>query len=192
MDIIAISIEDMRNWGCPNCGYQSGYSYISVPGASTWTCGECGYGFIVLASGVMISPLGVGSGKGPTIYPKITEHPRKGTPSHGKPDKQPAGGGEFFKSRGIGVDMCTCFVCTNKKLPTTMNNIAAFVQCRKAGERVVALFQRGARLDYREREPDYVQVKIGACDKHLPNLRRLDDLTHDGVITQERINQARV
>lgn len=102
--VIAISNEDMQKWGCPNCGYRSGYSHISGQGASDWTCGECGYSFIILAKGVTVSPFGVGSGKGPAIYPKLSEHPRKGTPSHGTPDKRPEGGGEFFKSRGIGLD----------------------------------------------------------------------------------------
>jgi hypothetical protein len=37
-----------------------------------------------------------------------------------------------------------------------------------------------------------VQVKIGACDSHLVNLQKLDELTRDGVITHARINEARV
>ena len=34
-----------------------------------------------------------------------------------------------------------------------------------------------AVLDYRPRESNWVQVKVGACDKHLPNLQRLEELT---------------
>lgn len=64
------------------------------------------------------------------------------------------------------------------------------MQGKAAGERVVAMFQRGARLDYREHEPDYVQVKIGACDKHLANLQKLDQLAGKGIITQEMVHQA--
>lgn len=71
-----------------------------------------------------------------------------------------------------------------------LNNIAAFVQCKEAGERVVAMFPQGAWLDYRDYEPDRVQVKIGACDKHLPNLQKLYELTREGVITNAHINEA--
>jgi len=72
------------------------------------------------------------------------------------------------------------------------NNIAAFVQCKDAGQRVVDMFKHGAWLDYRVSEPDRVQVKVGACDKHKKNLQKLDELTSsaDGVITSEMIETA--
>ena len=70
-----------------------------------------------------------------------------------------------------------------------LNNIAAFVQGKTAGERVVAMFKTGARLDYRDYEPDRVQVKIGACNRHKANLERLDGLTSDGVLTQDMVTQ---
>jgi hypothetical protein len=59
-------------------------------------------------------------------------------------------------------------------------DLAAFVEGKDGGERVVEMFERAgatACLDYREREPNWVQVKIGACQHHLPALERLYDLT---------------
>lgn len=114
----------------------------------------------------------------------VGQHPREGIPKHGRPDQRPEGGGDYFRSRGVGMDHTPgCFVCGGA--PGFYSNIAAFVQCRAAGERVVAMFTQGARLDYREFEPDRIQVKIGACEEHLPNLRVLDQLA--GVITTEAL-----
>lgn len=190
--VIVVSAKELQEFGCPHCGYRSGYTSISSGGAAVWTCGseECGKTCCILVGGVTKSPIGFGG-----FHPELQVHPRRGVPSHGRPDKKPDGGGEFFRSRGIGLDDCTCFVCgthdRDEQGHVMLNNIAAFVQCREAGERIVAMFLQGARLDYRDFEPDRVQVKIGACDSHLANLQKLDELTRDGVITAVRINEAR-
>lgn len=190
--IIAISVEELKQFGCPYCGYRSGHSPVSVGGAAVWKCGseDCGKTSCILAEGVTVSPIGFGE-----FYPKLQEHPRKGTPSHGQPDKRPNGEGEFFRSRGIGLDNCECFICGTHDRDGEdhmyLHNIAAFVECKESGERVVTMFDRGARLDYREYEPDRVQVKIGACDKHLTNLEKLNELTKDGIITTSRIAKAK-
>ena len=105
--------------------------------------------------------------------------------------------GEWFRSRGIGLDRCRCFVCGDDRRgeatcgnPFVVHNIAAYVNDKGAGERVVEMFGGGARLDYREHEPNYVQVKVGACDLHLPNLQCLHELCKDGRITPELITEA--
>jgi hypothetical protein len=134
-----------------------------------------------LGEGVVKSPIGFGS-----HYPELQPHPRRGIQSHGRPDTRPEGGGEFFNPRGIGTDTTPgCFVCGGAS--GLYANIAAFVQCREAGERVVQMFQQGARLDYRDYSPDRVQVKVGACKQHLPNLQSLNNATYQagGVITDE-------
>lgn len=162
---------------------------VSSGDAATVSCGECGQTCVVLAPGVTTSPIGLGRGSEPATYPELQDHPRRGTPAHGRPDQQPDEGGEFFRSRGVGLDQTPgCFICGGHD--DLRNNIAAFVQCKEAGERIVAMFDAcrgGARLDYREYEPDRVQVKIGACDTHLDQLRRLHDETQDGRITSERL-----
>lgn len=190
--VIAVSVTELNLFGCPHCGYRSGSSLLSFGGAATWRCGsnECGKTSCILAEGLTKSPIGFGD-----FYPTIQDHPRRGVPSHGNPDAKPEGGGEYFSSRGIGVDVCPCFVCGEVRCsPTSMNlvlnNIAAFVRCKEAGERVVRLFRGWARLDYREYEPDRVQVKVGACEKHFINLQKLDGLVKDGVITEEKIRVA--
>lgn len=190
--VIAVSVKELQEFGCPFCGYRSGYTPISGGRAAVWTCGseECGKTCCVLGEGITKSTIGFGD-----FYPELQAHPRRGIPSHGRPDKKPDSEGEFFRSRGVGLDNCTCFVCgthdRDGKGHTMLNNIAAFVQGKEAGERVVAMFSQGAWLDYRDFEPDRVQVKIGACDSHLVNLQKLDELTQDGIITADRINEAR-
>ncbi len=188
---IAISINDLKLFGCPHCGYRSGYRSVSGQGSSVWRCGseECGKFCCVLAEGITKSTIRFGS-----HFPELQDHPRRGIPCHGNPDKKVGASGEFFRSRGIGVDECTCFVCGINDRDgyghNYLHNIAAFVQCKVAGERIIALFQQGARLDYREHSPDRVQVKIGACDSHLTNLQKLDKLTQGGVISLGRIKEA--
>lgn len=108
----------------------------------------------------------------------------------GRPDSQPVDGGEFFGARGIGADSTPgCFVCGGAEGLYT--NVAGFVQGKAAGERVVAMFRTGARLDYREYEPDRVQVKVGACEQHVEQLRTLRQATlAEGRITPTMIDSA--
>lgn len=186
--MIAVSNEEMERWGCPHCGYRSGSMNISCGGSGIWRCGECTRSSCVLAPGVTEAAFTVGDNE----QPKLQDHPRRGIPSHGRPDKRPEGHGEsaeFFHARGIGTDITPgCFVCGGDK--GYYSNIAAFVQCKEAGERVVKLFARGARLDYRDFEPDRVQVKVGACEKHKPNLEALCSLVVPGILTYEIVQAA--
>ncbi len=73
-------------------------------------------------------------------------------------------------------------------------DMASFVENQEAGKRVVELFEtEGSKafLDSRPSEPNRVQVKIGACKQHLPNLQRLRELTKaSGTITREMIQEA--
>lgn len=189
-DILAIAAADHGAYGCPYCGFRSGSFTMTVGCAAASRCGECGRQCIVLGDGLTISPIGVGRGDAPAIHPTLGPHPRAGIPAHGRPDDRPPEGGEYFAPRGIGVDRTPgCFVCGGAD-DDLRDNIAAFVQCRAAGERIVAMFKRGARLDYRDYEPDRVQVKIGACAEHVPQLRRLYDETLRGVITQDIADSA--
>ena len=73
-------------------------------------------------------------------------------------------------------------------------DMASFVESQKAGQRVVELFNtEGSKafLDFRPSEPKWVQVKVGACEQHLPRLQRLRELTGtSGTITREMIQEA--
>jgi hypothetical protein len=182
---IAVAFKEFEESGCPYCGYRSGSSPISGGGTSIFICGECNGTCAILAEGVTRSTIGFG-----VHFPELVAHPRRGIPKHGSPDTPPEQGGEHFNSRGLGLDITSgCFVCGG--IEDMYSNIAAYVQNKQAGERVVAMFQHGAWLDYRNFEPDYVQVKIGACDHHRANLELLDKLTHEngGVITTEIVQQ---
>ena len=58
--------------------------------------------------------------------------------------------------------------------------MSALVLAQSAGERIVAMFEAigaNAWLDYRESQPNWIQVKVGACPEHEPNLRLLFELT---------------
>ena len=99
---------------------------------------------------------------------------------------------ERFATRGIiGTDHTPgCFVCGGKS--GLHKNISAFIESKTSGKRIVSMFNgKGVRLDYREREPDYIQVKIGVCRKHENELKKLHGLTRDaGVITEGMIRKA--
>ena len=112
-------------------------------------------------------------------------------------DDQRYGESVPFRSRGIGLDVTPgCFVCGTKIRSKAaaeigndyLNNIAAFVENKSDGEKIVSWFEQGAFLDFREHEPNWIQVKIGACDKHLPNLEKLYKLT----LTHEVIRECMI
>ncbi len=168
-----LALDEVHAFGCPSCGYRSGTMPMSCVGAAVWRCGDCGASCLVLAEGLTAVPDAWVNERGLPVQP----HPRRGIPAHGRPDAQPALGGELFSPRGLGTDWSPgCFVCGGAAGPYA--NVAAFVECRVAGERVVAMFPRGgAWLDYREREPDRVQVKVGACAAHAGSLRALMRVT---------------
>jgi hypothetical protein len=82
-----------------------------------------------------------------------------------------------FGPRGLGSDACPgCFVCGTGKIGAgyeMLDNFAAFVASKEEGEEIVSWFGGRARLDYRSSEPNWIQVKVGACKKHVPNLEQL-------------------
>lgn len=86
---IAISPKELHEFGCPYCGYQFGYASMgAIGGGGVWLCGDsgCGRSCVVLSEGVTKSPVGFRYGE-EIIYPELQEHPRRGIPAHGKPDK---------------------------------------------------------------------------------------------------------
>lgn len=94
-------------------------------------------------------------------------------------------------SRGTGKEFnLSCFVCIGEM--TLRENLSFFVYSRQEGECAEALFGFGARLDYREFEPDWIQVKVGACDKHITNLDSLhQQLAEYKHITADIVKKAR-
>jgi hypothetical protein len=98
-----------------------------------------------------------------------------------------------FRPRGIGLDSVpACFVC-GEPLHGYSPNIAAFVRSKEEGEEIVSWFKGRARLDYRPSEPNWIQVKLGCCDAHKPQLEQLYATTAQyGRIRQRDIEELMV
>ena len=98
----------------------------------------------------------------------------------------------LFSLGGLGIGRTPgCFVHGGEE--KLYNDLSGFVQTEEIGEKFVGLFQgKGASLDCRENEPHLIQVKIGACDKHLPNLYYLYYLSQSfATLNKEMIDMAR-
>jgi hypothetical protein len=180
MNNIAVSWNDYEKHGCVKCGCAYCYSQgFSGGGASPVTCGECGERFVILVDGLKKSTVGFGSSEGSVVYPELQEHPRKGIPKHSyiRPDVKPDGGGEYWSPRGIGYDL------------------SGFVKSKEAGERIVKMVEKvigktpNTWLDYREDEPNWIQVKVQEYDGF--DLKKLQQsCLKDGIITEERLREA--
>lgn len=93
-------------------------------------------------------------------------------------DDQEFGKSLVFSPRGIGSDSCPCcFVCGTNEPSPVMSNIAAFVASQADGQEIVKWFNNQARLDFRQHQPNWIQVKVGTCKKHYPNLEILYERT---------------
>ena len=192
-------------WGCPNCGYNKATILEEddddndvilkddndVNAGSLFRCGACKEEFAILGKDqneiyVKIDDVGF-------VMPE--KHPRHGIPAHG--DLTRFVDSEYFKSDGIGFRKCPCFVCGTKKFsrqrePGWLNSIAAFVRSKEAGERIVAMFTQGARLDHDDYQENLPLVIVGACCQHLTSLMKLQDLTQFSCsITPDIIRQAK-
>jgi len=115
-----------------------------------------------------------------------------------KQDDAELGPSLHFAPRGIGTDRVpSCFVCGEVPKECSFHNIAAFVSSEAEGKEIVQWFglpdQDCARLDLRPSEPNWIQVKAGACETHRPNLHRLLAATaRYGRIRQKDIADARL
>jgi hypothetical protein len=162
--IIAISQRDKDRYGCPNCGCDvSICNNFYGMGALPVTCEECHTKYVILADDLDKSPIGFGTADGKTYYPEVVEHPRKGIPWHPYewPDPRPDGEGEFCRPRGIGYDL------------------ACFVKSKKAGERLLDMVKEvlgneepKSWLDYRPREPKWIQFKFQKEEFDLEKLEK--------------------
>jgi hypothetical protein len=151
---------------------------MSGGGASPVTCGECNEHFLLLADGLTESPISFGEER---FQPPLVEHPRKGKWPHDfvRPDIRPKGiDGEFWSPRGVGYDL------------------SGFVQSKESGSRIVQMVREvigvepKSWLDYREKEPLWVQVKIQKEDGF--DLEALSKICKDEVITKSKLSLCRV
>lgn len=180
--MLAVRFSDFEKWGCVNCGCEYCYrDSVYSTSSAILICGECKTKFMVLDDAITISNMGIGKKyydgvvisekemaddhtsyekgiaieKGDFVYPIVGFHPREGILTHELhvPDVRPEDGvGEFCIPRGVGYDL------------------ACFVKSRESGNRIVSMFSDveenhpqdafHAFLDYREKEPLWIQVKI--------------------------------
>lgn len=116
----------------------------------------------------------------------IQKHPRFDIMCHGKKDVQPRDGGEYFGSRGIKPTKSgVCYKCGSD----AGLQLISSVRCEESGKRVVAMFDEGATINFRESSPCSVTVSVCACKKHGYNLRLIDAAAKllNGVITSDLV-----
>lgn len=98
----------------------------------------------------------------------------------------------MYIPRGIGLNWMSCFVCDGEDI-SLKSSMAAFAENKESGEKMVELFKSSgfhAKLDYRDSEPNWVQVKIGACKEHQNMLENLYALTcQKRTITKDILNK---
>lgn len=101
--------------------------------------------------------------------------------------------GEFFYVKYTNLGPGNCFVCGVRKSHNArgflLHTLTAFAVDNESGDRVVAMFSKGVECFHGfGDEPKCVLVS--ACDEHLENLKKLVELTKDGIITNERVREA--
>lgn len=114
-----------------------------------------------------------------------------------KSELRAAGDVVRWKSRGIGLEGgLRCFICGTFRMKESdpeglLNNVAAFVDSKEKGEKAAKFIGQGARLDYRDHEPHWIQVKVGACDMHRLDLEALSDQWYVGADIRERVRETK-
>lgn len=98
-----------------------------------------------------------------------------------------------YAPRGLGSNWLKCFVCGSVNggelepdgahyRGVCQADMAAYVENEVQGKAVVDLFQQfafAAWLDFRPNENKGTQVKIGACETHLEQLRLIERMAYE-------------
>ena len=178
--MIAVSIQDFELYGCANCGCGT-VRYIPFENlnAVSGTCVECDTSFVMLRNHVEVSPTGFKHSESEEVYYPVRQpHPRNGILKHEyvNPELKPQNG-EYWAPRGVGYDL------------------SGFVKSKEAGQRIVDMIYQiieikpKSWLDYREYEPNWIQVKINSEDGFDLNL--LNELCEeDKIINEDKLKLA--
>lgn len=179
--MLAVNFREEEKYGCPNCGcdrWRRDTSYMGNQPAGT--CRSCGLHYQIFADGITESSVGFGTGRkdesGEDVmeYPKLISHPRRGIPKwkYETPDVRPEYG-EYWSPRGLGYDL------------------SGFVKSRQAGNRLLQLVKEvlnnenpSSWLDYREREPEWIQFKFQKEEFDLSKLEKMV-LENNKIINKE-------
>ena len=72
----AVSVGDFKTCGCPFCGSKNGLANGFGGDAVLWSCAQCHQPFVVLAAGVVRSPIRLFV-DGRWVNPDLRAHPRR-------------------------------------------------------------------------------------------------------------------
>lgn len=72
----AVSVGDFKVCGCPFCGSSNGKATGFGGDAILWSCHQCGQPFVVLAAGIVMSPIRLFV-DGRWVNPVLRAHPRR-------------------------------------------------------------------------------------------------------------------
>lgn len=192
--VILVIRQEAENFGCISCGLSLSHSLIfrlRDEDVFQVSCLECNCTYLMYRSSVESSknydlPILIYL-KGGKIKKIIKKHPRFGIMAHGKNDLKPKSGGEYFGSRG-GVKKTTNGICYKCGLPACFKLLSS-VRCEQSGKRIVAMFDKGASLNFYESSPCNVTVSVCACRKHKHSLELIDAAARlmNGVITSDLV-----
>lgn len=181
--LLAVSIEDFNEFGCPNCGYHYAETgnWCGL-GVFVNRCPECDKVFMV-SDGSLLGGA------------KLGEHPRKGVPKHGNLDRRPLNGEylHVFEIQDIWPAQLTffcefceaCIFCGGTHLVD--HRLFGSVHCQAAARRIMLMFKTGVTLLFRDSNPDKVMVVFSSCDRHRDRLQKLRESIADNgnVILEE-------
>lgn len=71
--VVAVSSEDYKKYGCPDCSNTEGYSKIRVGNTVLWECDACNRNYLVIFNGAPVSDIEIGG-----EFPSVQPHPRAG------------------------------------------------------------------------------------------------------------------
>lgn len=79
---------------------------------------------------------------------------------------------EFWKARGVGRNGGWKSLVTGEEV-FSGPDVSGFVRSKEAGERLLGLLDGRAHLDFRPREPHWIQLKLIVEEEHVDVLHRL-------------------
>jgi hypothetical protein len=98
--------------------------------------------------------------------------------------------GIFWQPRGIGSDY-NLIDLVSGDTHDLVSNISGFALSKEDGERLVSeIFDGRARLDFREHEPNWIQVKVGCTDEAVLSHLRTLVVGNGNIITKDIVRRA--
>lgn len=188
--MLAITVDEFMDYGCPNCGCDTAKAEsIRGYGVQFGICKHCNLTFEIRNEKDTLPSIKHDA------YPKepsnpnseyvmesgiIISHPRIGIPKwHWEPKDERPKNGEYWNPRGIGYDL------------------SGFIKTKAAGERIHEMVKKilgkenpKSWLDYRENEPTWIQYKLQPEEFNLEAIYNKTKKT--GILTKDILKQYKV